>query len=71
MSETHHLVFHLRDDDTVADDHEALEPRCNGAGLGLVAQLAEQGGDRSPVVRPRIANRQIHGGRLVACWARP
>lgn len=60
MSETHHLVLHLRDDDTVADDHEALEPRSNSAGLGLVAQLAEQGGDRSPVVRPGVSNRQTH-----------
>ena len=60
MSETHHLVLHLRDDDTVADDHEALEPRCNVAGLGLVAELAEQGGDRSPVVCPGVPNRQTH-----------
>ena len=71
MRQADDLVVEHRDHDTIADDHEPLEPRRDGRCLGLVAQLAEQGRDRSPVVTPGIPNGQIHGGRLVACWARP
>ena len=42
MSQAHDLVFEHGDDDTVADDHEPLEPRRHGRSLGLVAQLTEQ-----------------------------
>ena len=60
MCETDHLVLRHRHDNTIADDHETLEPRRDGRSLGLVAQLAEQRGDRGPVVGPRVPNGQIH-----------
>ena len=60
MCETDHLVLRHRDDNTIADDHETLEPRRDGRSLGLVAQLAEQKRDCGSVVGPRIPNRQIH-----------
>ena len=60
MCETDHLILRHRDDNAIADDHETLEPRRDGRSLGLVAQLAEQRGNRVPVVGPRVPNREIH-----------
>ena len=60
VGEADHLVVKLRDNDAVTDDDETLEPRCDRRSVSLVAQLAEQGGDRRPVARLGIPNRQTH-----------
>ena len=60
MGEADHLVVQVRDNDAVTDDDQTLEPRRNRRSVRLVTELAEQGGDRRPVARPGIPNRQTH-----------
>ena len=60
VGQTDYLVVQYGDHDTVAHDDEALESGSDRRGLRLVAQLAEQTGDRGPVGCARVPNRQIH-----------
>ena len=60
MSKSDDFVVQLRDDDSVTDDDEKLEPRHDCLSVRLVAQLAEQGCNRHPVARQSIPNRQTH-----------
>ena len=60
VGEANHLVVELRDNDAITDDDQTLEPRRDRTSVRLVAQLAEQGGNRRPVARQGIPNRKTH-----------